>query len=493
MGRKLVLSSLLSGSLYARISGPLLARGGIWLVSTSPDLCIIGAGTLGVDLALYAQRLGASVVLADRDRPEPGDSAQRALRTASLVQSAKRAQDMRRAAELGVGASEFKLSAKQVSERASRLVENRIRATSPEILTAQGVTVMRGAVRFADARSVLVGDITLKPGKIIIATGGVPAMPDIPGLGDIDAFDLDSILENQRKLTHLVIIGSDAAAFEQAQLQRRLGAAVTLVPHGPLLPHFDPEAVALLLAAFDDEGISVRSAARVAAIKRRSQGIGIEIEVEGSARETLDASHVMVSAGRKVDLDELDIAKARLKPGAIASRTIRPVGIAAGQEDWSAARAHGRAVVDALLGRRRANAAFPVPRLVETEPAIAQIGPLEPGGGKASAGDMILRENMAENDRAAAMGSDRGLVKVTVDGKGHIRRATIVSPLAADLAGTLALAMGGRVGLADLADLPLPRPSLFEVFSRLGENYLAARNVSTKGQGGGTLRRRLGF
>lgn len=493
MGLKLVLSSLLSGSLYARISGPLLARRGIWLVSTSPDLCIIGAGTLGIDLALYARRLGASVVLADRDRPEPGDAAHQALRMASLVQSAKRAQDMRRAPELGVGASDFKLSAKQVAERATRLVENRLRATSPEILTAQGVTVMRGAVSFVDGRSVLVGDITIKPGRVIIAIGGAPAVPDIPGLGDIDVLTVDSILENQRKLTHLVIIGSDNAALEQAQLQRRLGAAVTLVPHGPLLPEFDPEAVSLLLTAFADEGISVRSGARIVAIKRRSQGIGIEIEIEGGEREVLDASHVLISAGRKVDLGELDIAKARLKPGATSSRTIRPVGIAAGHDDWSAARAHGRTVVDALLGRGRTNAAFPVPRLVETEPAIAQIGPLLPNTSKARAGDTILRENMAENDRAAAMGSDRGLVKVTLDGKGQIQRATIVDPFAAELAGTLALAMNRKVGLADLADLPLPRPSLFEVFSRLGENYLAARNVSTKGQGGRTLRRRLGF
>lgn len=462
-------------------------------MSTSPDLCIIGAGTLGVDLALYARRLGASVVLADRDRPEQGDAAQQALRMASLVQSAKRAQDMRRAPELGVGASEFKLSAKQVAERATRLVENRIRATSPEILAAQGVTVMRGAVSFVDGRSVLVGDITIKPAKIVIAIGGAPAIPDIPGLGDIDVFTLDSILENQRKLTHLVIVGSDAAAVEQAQLQRRFGAAVTLVPHGLLLPDFDPEAVSLLLAAFADEGISVRTGARVVAVNKRSQGIGIEIEAEGGVRETLDASHVLVSAGRKVNLDELDIAKARLRPGTNSSRTIRPVGIAAGQEDWSAARAHGRAVVDALLGRRRANADFPVPRLVETEPGIAQIGPLTPRAGKARAGDTILRENMAENDRAAAMGNDRGLVKLTLDGKGQIQRACVVDPFAAELAGTLALAMSRKIGLADLADLPLPRPSLFEVFSRLGENYLAARNVSTKGQGGRTLRRWLGL
>ncbi|MGV3575231.1 MAG: FAD-dependent oxidoreductase [Devosia sp.] len=462
-------------------------------MSTTPDLCIIGAGTLGVDLALYARRLGASVVLADRDRIEPGDAAQQALRMASLVQSAKRAQDMRRAPELGVGTSDFKISAKQVAERAARLVENRIRATSPEVLTAQGVTVMRGAVSFVDGRSLLVGDITLKPGKIVIAIGGAPVVPDIPGLSDIDALTLDSILDNQRKLTHLVIIGSDAAAVEQAQLQRRLGAAVTLVPQGALLPEFDPEAVALLVTAFADEGISVRTGARVVAVNKRSQGIGIEIEAEGGGREALDVSHVLVSAGRQVDFGELDIAKARLKPGTTSSRTIRPVGIAAGEADWGAARAHGRSVVDALLGRRSGRSGLLVPRLIETEPAIAQIGPLAPGPSQARVGDTILRENIAENDRAAAMGNARGLVKLTLDGKGRIQRASIVDAFASELAGTLALVMSNKVGLADLADLPLPQPSLFEIFSRLAENHLAARNVSTKGQGSRTLRRRLGL
>lgn len=254
-------------------------------MSTSPDLCIIGAGTLGTDLALYARRQGASVVLADRGEDEPGDAAQRALRLAALFESARRAEDIRRAANLGLGPSEFKLSAKQIAGRANRLVENRIRASAPEVLGANGVTVVRGAVSFIDARSLLVGDVTIKPRKILIAIGSESVVPDIAGLGESGAFTPDSILDNQRKLTHLVIIGSDAAAIEQAQLQRRLGAAVTLVPGGELLAGFDPEGVAMLLSVLASEGISVRKGARVVAVNRRSQGIGIEIEApEGAGR-----------------------------------------------------------------------------------------------------------------------------------------------------------------------------------------------------------------
>jgi pyruvate/2-oxoglutarate dehydrogenase complex dihydrolipoamide dehydrogenase (E3) component len=455
-------------------------------VSTSPDLCIIGAGTLGVDLALYARRLGASVALADRNRPEPGDGVREALRTASLFESAKRAQDMRRAPELGLGAAESKLQIKQVVERASRLAEERARASSAEILTARGVTVMRGAVSFVDGRTLLIGDLTIKPGKIIVAIGAVPVVPEIPGLADIEPFTTDSILENQRKLTHLIVIGSDAAAVEQAQIQRRLGAEVTLVPHGELLADFDAEAVALLLNALADEGISVRNGGRVVAVNGRSQGIGVEIETAGQ-REALDASHILVSFGRKADLAELEIAKAKLKAGTNSSRTIRLVGASAGQADWAVARAEGCAMIAGLLGIRTA-ASGPIPRLVQTEPSLAQIGPA-----KAGQGESVIRENFAENDRAAAMGSARGLVKVGVDARGQILRASVVGSQASELAGALALAMGRRLGLADLADLPLPRPSLFEIISRLGENYLSSSSVSKRGQGKGALRRLLRF
>ena len=236
----------------------------------------------------------------------------------------------------------------------------------------------------------------------------------------------------------------------------------------------------------------MRLGARALAIKARSQGIGVEIE-SGGQGDMLDASHVLVSFGRKADLDQLDIARARLKPGVNSSRTIALVGTAAGRDDWGAARAEGRAALEALLGMRRAAASPLAPRLVETEPALAEIGPLALPRRKAPAEDMILRENLAENDRAACMGNEGGMVKVSLDGKGQIRRASVVGPAAADLAGVLALAMARKVGLTDFADLPLPHPSLFEVFSRLSENYLAAPGVLKKRPGKGTLRRLLGL
>ncbi|KKB75903.1 hypothetical protein VW35_19310 [Devosia soli] len=471
-------------------------------MSTSSDLCIVGAGALGIDLALHARRFGADVVLVDRGQPEPGDAAQQAVRAASLKESARRAQDLRQAADVGLVAGEIKFSVRQVTERAKALAERRARATSEEILTARGVTVMRGAVSFVDHRSMLVGDITLRPRNILVAIGGAPAIPDVPGLGDIGYFTTDSILENTRKLTHLVVIGADAAAFEQAQVQKRLGAEVTLVANGPMLAGFDPELVALLCSMLAEEGIRILSDARIGAIKARSQGIGIEIVREDGTSQLLDASHILVSAGRTVDLDGLAIAKAGLKPGnhplhayirgpfgETSARSIRLAGLAGGQESWAEAQAHGRASVETILGIKRAASAVRVPRLVETEPGLAQIGPHLERAGKPRPGEQSLRENFAENDRAAAMASERGLLKVSVDAQGQVLRAGIVGPRAAEIAGALALAADRRIGLAGLAELPVPTPSLFNILVRLAENYLASRPVSSMAQRTAALRR----
>src|SRR5690606_830546 len=136
----------------------------------------------------------------------------------------------------------------------------------------------------------------------------------------------------------------------------------------------------------------------------------------------------------------LDLAKARLKLlgdgvpvlrgalGATSARHIRLVGSAAGHASWAEAQAHGRAVIDSILGQ--GSAPTRIPRVIETQPPLAEIGPLFERAGKPRPGDMLLRESFAENDRAAAMGMDRGLAKVLVGAAGEIYRAAVVGAFA---------------------------------------------------------------
>lgn len=459
-------------------------------MSLSPDLCIIGAGALGIDLALYARRLGANVVLARRDVPEPGDAADAALRASTLAAIAGEAHAMRRGAAPGVVKDMPRLSPKAIAERVQEVVVARSFAHDDTILGARGVTVMRGPVAFQDHRTVLVGDIAVRARHIVVAIGAVPRIPKIEALDQIAFFDADSIADNTRKLTHLVVIGGGETAFELAQVHRRLGAAVTVVSQGPVLPSFDREAVGILLSALGEEGVRVLENAHVQAILPRAQGTGIVVGHDGGETETLDVSHVLVAIGREVDLPALGADKARLRLasssgagarvgplGETGNRSVRLVGPAAGMEQWAEARAHGRAVINALLG---AGARFPpaIPRLVATQPALAQIGPALEAARKPRAGEQIIRANLGESDYLAARGWHQGLIKLVARPDGQILRGAVVAPDAGEIAGVIALAMDKRVGLAGLAALPLPRPSLLGVLQAAAEDTMPQRQPS---------------
>src|SRR5690606_19515783 len=161
-----------------------------------PDLCIIGAGALGIALARHARSSGAEVLLVDRGMPEPGDAWALSVALAGLKRSAEAVQLVSRGEEFGFQPEVPKVRFKAVQERLVRLQSAWAAENSFERLRALGIEVTSGPTRFADASTLTIGDSKLKPRRILLALGGVPDIPRIEGLGDIEVFTPDSILDN---------------------------------------------------------------------------------------------------------------------------------------------------------------------------------------------------------------------------------------------------------------------------------------------------------
>ena len=448
-----------------------------------PDLCVVGAGALGIALAQHGRSLGAQVTLVDRGVPEVGDGPQQNLRLAALQASAARAHGMRHADALGLGRAEPKISMRLVQERAKALAEAQSVMTSHERLAALGIEMLRGATTFIDQNTLMVGDIQIRPRTIVLAPGGVAQLPPIPGLERIDFFTADSILENARKLTHLLVIGGTGTALGLAQAFARLGSEVTLVPHGPLLPAHDPEAAALLFEALGAEGVRIMAGANVREILPRAQGTGVVVDTSGGDEVALDVSHVLVATDVVPDLASLLPEKARLRAadgllGETSNRRIRLVGAAAGINEWPYALAQGRAVVEhALFGTSGARLT-PQPHLVMTDPPLAQNGRIAGRARRARAGGALLRASLAENEQARASGMAEGLAKVEISGDGKLLGAALVGPGAAEMAAVLALAQQRDIPLHALSGLCLPDPNLLASVVSLGEQAAALRPVS---------------
>lgn len=469
-----------------------------------PDLCVIGAGALGIALAQHASRLGGRVVLVDRGVPEPGDGPQDALRLSALQHSAARAQSMRKSAPVGIANTEPKVSMKAVQERALDIASDQAVVTARDRLTAIGIEVIRGATSFADHHTVLVGDMRVRPRGMVLATGAVPVIPSVAGLDRIGYFTPDTLLENSRKLTHLLVIGGDESGLSLAQTFARFGSEVTLVPQGPILPGYDREIVAILIAALEEEGVRILDSAVVREILPRAQGTGVVVDLPSGDLEALDVSHVLVAAGRRADLVPLAPEKGGLRPlrgtedqyalderGRTSNRRIRATGAAAGIGQWHHALSQGRAVVESLLFGAPVQSPAQQPRLVMTDPPLAQIGGLSGQDGRLRAGQHVLRLSLAENDQARVLGAAWGLAKVSTLANGRIGGAGIVGPGAAEIAAVLALAMEKNVALAELSRLSLPHPSLLSSLAALADQADDLRPASPWSQRLRAIRRLL--
>lgn len=453
-----------------------------------PDLCIIGAGALGIALAQHARRLGASVMLVDRGRPEPGHGPQDGLRLAALQASAAHAHAARAAGSFGISTGDVKISMRAVQERALAVAREAAPLTSHDRLAALGIEMVSGPAKFEDAQTLVVGETRLKPRSVLLATGAIPLMPVIPGLEEAGFFTQETILENTRKLTHLLVLGGDEAALALAQAHARLGAQVTLVPQGGALPGFDAENVAILLRLLEAEGVRVVDGGVVREIVPRSQGIGGVVALPSGDALNLDLSHILIADGAVADVDELGLDLARIKQGQghfatgplgqTTNRRVRVAGPAAGLFQWAAGLSHGRAAVEALVGKSSTGVPA-LPRMVMTAPALAEIGQMAPLSGRVPAGYRLHRQTVAEDEAARALGSPDGLVKVASNGRGRIVGASVLAPGAAELVGVLGLLMGKGMELKDLAGIALPDPSLMASLVRLAERDIEDSPAAT--------------
>ncbi|MFN3401825.1 MAG: FAD-dependent oxidoreductase, partial [Ferrovibrio sp.] len=228
-----------------------------------PDLCVIGAGALGTTLAIAARQRGLDVVLVHRASDEAGDPTAGSLRRAAFAASAERAHFIRTAGQLGLDGAEPKPNFRTIGEHAAAIADAAASRESEERLAGLGITVLTGESAFVDRQTLRCGDTRIRARHFALATGALPVIPPLPGLDQVSHFTPDSIADNIRKLSHLIVIGGTPEALQLAQTYRRLGSAVTLVPQGGLLPGFDPELVAILLRALREEGMVILDDAEV--------------------------------------------------------------------------------------------------------------------------------------------------------------------------------------------------------------------------------------
>jgi pyruvate/2-oxoglutarate dehydrogenase complex dihydrolipoamide dehydrogenase (E3) component len=449
------------------------------MTALTPDLCVIGGGAGGLAVAAGAVQMGASVVLVERGRMGGDCLNYGCVPSKSLLATAKLATAWRRGAALGVLCQSPRIDFAAVADSLAQVIAVIAPNDSVERFERLGVRVIAAEARFLDPHTVRAGDYEIRPRRFVIATGSSPVVPPIAGLDGVPFFTNETVFANRTRPEHLIVIGGGPIGIELAQAYRSLGAAVSVIDAGPILPRDDPELVALLAARLAEDGIVLRPSAAVAGVEPASNGIAVVL----AGGERITGSHLLVAAGRQPELAALDLAAAGIEAtaaGIVVDRRLRTtnrrayaIGDAAGGPQFThVALYHAGIVIRNALFRLPARVDYrALPWVTFTDPELAQVG-LTEAAARAQGQDLrVLRWPLADNDRAQTERDTAGEVKITTRRNGRILGATILGPGAGDLILPWALAISQRLKIGAMANLIVPYPTRGEAGKRAAGSF----------------------
>jgi len=330
------------------------------------------------------------------------------------------------------------------------------------------VTWLKGHAAFEDAHTVKVGDDTVTAKDIVIATGssvtplsGVAV--DNAGKRIVDstgALDLDEVPE------HLVVIGGGVIGLELGSVWRRLGAKVTVVEFlDQLLPGMDGDVRKEAQKIFKKQGMDMMLSHKVTGAKVAGKKVTLTIEKSaGSDEQTITASHVLVSIGRRPNTDGLALDKAGLavnQRGQIEIdhefRTSVPniwgIGdVVPGPMLAHKAEDEGIAVAENIAGLTGIVNHDVIPSVVYTAPEIAGVGITEEQAKERGLAVKVGKFPMMANSRAKANRDTDGFVKVIADAEtDRVLGVWIIASLAGTMIAGACVAMEFGATSEDIA------------------------------------------
>jgi dihydrolipoamide dehydrogenase len=327
------------------------------------------------------------------------------------------------------------------------------------------VTWLRNHASFIDAHTLKVGDETVTARNVVIATGS--SVTPLPGI-EVDqtvVVDSTGALELPKVPEHLVVIGGGVIGLELGSVWRRLGSKVTCVEFlDQILPGFDGDIRKEANKIFKKQGIDFKLSTKVTAIANEGGKATVTLEpAQGGEASTLEADVVLVSIGRRPNVDGLNleaIGLATNSRGQIETdhgfRTKVDGVWAIGDVIPGPMLAHkagdeGIAVAENIAGQTGIVNHDIIPSVVYTWPEIAGVGLTEEQA-KEKGEVKVGKFPMMANSRAKTNHEPDGFVKVISDAKtDRVLGAWIIAVPAGTMIAQVAQAMEFGATSEDIA------------------------------------------
>lgn len=453
------------------------------------DICVIGAGSGGLSVAAAAAAFGEKVVLLEKAKMGGDCLNYGCVPSKAMIAAGKQAHTMRNAEKFGIKSVEPEVDYQAVHDHIHDVIAAIEPNDSIERFEGLGVQVINQAGQFKDAKTVVTADgqTEIKARHFVISTGSSAAKLPIEGLSEVDYLTNETIFSLTKQPEKLVIIGGGPIGMELAQAQARLGADVTVLEAFSVLAKDDPEMTAVVIDQVRRDGVKLREGVKIARIEPLGDDAyphGAKIILEGEeGEEVVEATHLLVAAGRAPNVNGLELEKAGIKYDAkgikvkpslkTTNRRVFAIGdVIGGLQFTHVAGYHAGLVIRSVLFKMSAKENREIiPWVTYTEPEMGHVGLSEQQAIEKGKKIRVLRWPYGENDRAQAERKTQGLIKVITDQKGNILGASVVGANAGEIINMWSLVVSQKMNVKALTSFISPYPTFAEIGRRAAISY----------------------
>lgn len=297
---------------------------------------------------------------------------------------------------------------------------------------------------------------------VLLATGHLPRLPDLPGLATATYETPETLLQCEHLPTSALVLGSAPLGLMLCQILSRWQVPVTLLsPVSTLLPQEDPAMAQWITAQLSADGVVLRLGATIEAIKAVNSGHSLQL----AGSERIEAETLVVATGTQPNLAGIALQLAsEVKP--VASKLsnnrylqcrhprIYGCGSVLGGYGMAAIAAQEAkvAVENALFWNRRPIDYCTLPYDLMLQPEMARVGLTEPQARRRySSEDLLISyQRLYDTPKAQWLAATRGGCKLIAHRNGQILGAHGVGPEASEWIQTIGLLMAQRMRWWDL-------------------------------------------
>jgi len=451
------------------------------------DAIIIGSGQGGKPLALALASAGWKTALVERDFLGGTCINYGCTPTKTMVASARVAYLARRAGDYGVKPKPVEIDMAKVRERKRAVVQSFRQGGEQRVREAANLCYWHGEATFTGRNSLRVKlddgqTVGITGNKIVINTGGRPAVPSLAGLNEISWLDSTSIMELDHVPDHLIVLGGGYVGLELAQMFRRFGSDVTVIQRSQqLLAREDPDVADAVASALREDGIDVLLKTEAVRVQKKTDHSFALVVRTPQGEQALSGSHLLVAAGRTPNTDSLNLKSAGVETdpkGFIRVNEFLETNVtgvyAIGDVNGGPAFTHisyddFRILKKNFLDGERASVrGRRVPYTVYIDPQLGRVGLTETEAREQGLKIRVAKMPMNYVARALEVDEARGFMKAIVEAQsGRILGCAILGIEGGEIMSMLQIAMMGNVTEAQLQNAIFAHPTLAESLNNL--------------------------